>query len=278
MTTANAKPKAKPKPRAATPAVIEQNDAPSPLEALRPLPAEQVSTAMREYQAGLQSIVEDNDWQTFATRDGEDRKFLKRAGWRKIALWFGLDVQVVRESIERDEYEMPLRAKVVARAVAPNGRSAEDIGACSIRERRFSKPEHDLVATATTRAINRAISNLVGLGEVSAEEVDDTPPAGVAEPPPWARAAHVERIELLRAGLGDLGLDDEHVQALVSSWAAAYEVIPNVLVNTVSGVLRAQQHQADQQATAAQAGASLAERHAENDVAIRRQVSGQEGQ
>jgi hypothetical protein len=285
---AKPKPKAKPS-RSASPAVIEA-DAPSPLEALRPLPVAQVAQAMAEYQGGLQAIVDDSDWQEFSSRDGTDHRFLKRSGWRKIALWFGLDVQIVREIIERDDHDMPTRAKVIARAVAPNGRAAEDIGACSIRERRFSKPEHDIIATAATRAINRAVSNLVGLGEISAEEIDEQQPvaAGDVEPPPWGRSASADRIDLLRAGLVDLGLDDEHVNGLVQSWAAAYGVIPNVLVNTVSGVLRALQHQHDQQATPADVAATAtqtyppedtrtaAEKLADNDVDIRQQMAAQQ--
>jgi hypothetical protein len=51
-------------------------------------------------------------------------------------------------------------------------------GYCSADESRFKnakgrqKIENDLRATATTRAKNRAISDLVGMGEVSAEEVE----------------------------------------------------------------------------------------------------------
>ena len=37
---------------------------------------------------------------------------------------------------------------------------------------RFSNPENDVRGTAHTRAKNRAISDLIGAGEVSAEEID----------------------------------------------------------------------------------------------------------
>jgi hypothetical protein len=50
------------------------------------------------------------------------------------------------------------------------------IGTCSTTERKFSKPEHDILAIAHTRAKNRAISDLIGLGEVSAEELEADQP------------------------------------------------------------------------------------------------------
>jgi hypothetical protein len=128
---------------------------------------------MTAYQEGLKSILDESDWQSFTERKtGEKRRFLKRSGWRKIAFWFGLDLQIISSEVERDANGNPLRARVIARATHPNGRRSDGDGYCSIRERGFSKPENDIPATAATRAINRAISNLVGMGDVSAEEVE----------------------------------------------------------------------------------------------------------
>src|ERR1700674_1112033 len=57
------------------------------------------------------------------------------------------------------------------RAQAPNGRFTEAVAAGDSRERKFSHIEHDVQATAQTRAKSRAISDLIGAGEVSAEEM-----------------------------------------------------------------------------------------------------------
>jgi len=58
------------------------------------------------------------------------------------------------------------------RAIAQTGRYAEGSGSASTAERESSdKMIHDTRSLAQTRAMNRAISNLVGGGEVSAEEV-----------------------------------------------------------------------------------------------------------
>ena len=59
------------------------------------------------------------------------------------------------------------------RATAPWGQFAEDIGACGTDEATGKREISwaDAVATATTRATNRAVSNLIAMGEVSAEEI-----------------------------------------------------------------------------------------------------------
>ena len=54
---------------------------------------------------------------------------------------------------------------------AQNGRFAFGVGACASNERNFSHVEHDTRSTAHTRAKNRAVSDLIGGGEVSAEEM-----------------------------------------------------------------------------------------------------------
>ena len=73
------------------------------------------------------------------------------------------------------------------KCTAPNGRSTVGVGICSIYDKisnkdmsqpsnfmlrqRFSNAEHDIPSTAHTRAKNRAISDMIGAGEVSAEEM-----------------------------------------------------------------------------------------------------------
>ncbi|GAJ11619.1 unnamed protein product, partial [marine sediment metagenome] len=55
----------------------------------------------------------------------------------------------------------------------PSGRFAEAVGSASEAERKeWNHPEHDVRTLAQTRAFNRAVSNLVGGGEISAEEME----------------------------------------------------------------------------------------------------------
>jgi hypothetical protein len=144
-------------------------------EVLHPLDAAEVKAAMDTYQTGLRAILDDEDWQGRPYAKGS---FVKKSGWRKVATWFNLTVHYVSERVDRDESGEPLRARVWVRAVAPNGRAMDGDGACARGESRFAreqgraKLENDLLGTATTRAKNRAISDLVGMGAVSAEETD----------------------------------------------------------------------------------------------------------
>lgn len=203
------------------------------LEPLRPMPLRDVQRAMTEYQEGLQALLADADWQTFRDRDGRERRFVKRTGWRKIGTWFGVDLLIGSVDVERDDLEHPLRARVVGRAVAPNGRVAEDVGACALDEgRRFAKPEHDLVATAATRALNRATSNLVGMGEVTAEEA-----LGEVEPmlPEWALPAPPARVELLRTRLVEL-VGERRADVLLPAVEQRYDGVPNVVVGIVNAL------------------------------------------
>jgi hypothetical protein len=121
-------------------------------------------------------------------------KFKKKSAWRKYATFMGISTEIVSEDITRDEQGRVVTAKYEVKATAKNGRSETGIGVCSIWDKshehtktfgnrncqgpcdgrkHFDKPEHDIPSTAHTRAKNRAISDLIGAGEVSAEEVDN---------------------------------------------------------------------------------------------------------
>jgi hypothetical protein len=153
-------------------------------EVMRPLNSDELVTAFAEYQKLRGRLLTKEDYQDA----GRGKSFVKKSGWRKIATAFGLNTEILHSSVERDENGDPTRAELWVRAIAPNGRYADGDGYCSVTEDRFSGPrgnksklENDLRGTAKTRATNRAISDLVGMGEVSAEEIggsaDDTPPA-----------------------------------------------------------------------------------------------------
>lgn len=125
---------------------------------------------------------------------------VNKSGWRKIATAFNVSTKVMKKI--RSQSEGIIRYEVKARAVAPNGKTAESSGMASSNEsnfmeslteggdwnvddedvfkidgkhRRIKDPravnEHNLMTLAETRAKNRAISDLVGGGEVSAEEL-----------------------------------------------------------------------------------------------------------
>lgn len=148
------------------------------VEPLLPMDPEVARTAMAKYHELTNAMLTADDWQVIP-----NGKFVKRSGFQKIASGYGVSTEIVSEAVERGEGGTPIRAKATVRATHPSGRYADGSGRCSIDESRFKTPsgrakaEHDIAATAVTRATNRAISNLVGFGQVSAEEVDGAAPA-----------------------------------------------------------------------------------------------------
>lgn len=123
------------------------------------------------YQATLDALVDDHDWQKIGTE-----KFLKKSGVRKLAVAFNLSEEIIDLREERDPDGKIITAFASVRITAPNHRTTIGTGVCSVHDKKsgrsgFSNPEHDIRATAITRATNRAILNMVGMGKVSAEEV-----------------------------------------------------------------------------------------------------------
>ena len=124
-------------------------------------------SALKKFLELKEEVLQENDTVMIS-----GKKYIKRSGWRKIALAFNVSTEII--SVERD-YGSDLKiCHVKARAIAPNGRISEEIASCDSTEFqgniKFSV--HNLETKAATRAINRAISNLVGGGEVSAEEIE----------------------------------------------------------------------------------------------------------
>ena len=131
-------------------------------------------SALKKFLELKEEVLQENDTVMISSK-----KYIKRSGWRKIALAFNVSTEII--SVERD-YGSDLKiCHVKARAIAPNGRISEEIASCDstefIYEDKDNKKQvkftiHNMETKAATRAINRAISNLVGGGEVSAEEIE----------------------------------------------------------------------------------------------------------
>ena len=127
------------------------------------------------YDAAVASLIGPNDVQ----QEG-GRSFKKKSAWRKLARHFNLSVEA--EPGDARIVQGPADSWVAvarATAVAPWGQRFTDVGACGSDEStgRRVMTFADALATAMTRAANRAISNLIAMGEVSAEEMakGDTP-------------------------------------------------------------------------------------------------------
>jgi hypothetical protein len=114
-------------------------------------------------------VLRQGDIHTIKTKEG-NRSYIKKSGWRIIATVFNITDSIISKERIVDGANITWIFEV--KASAPNGRSATGIASCSTDERKFSKSS-DVMATAHTRAKNRAISDLVGAGEVSAEEIGE---------------------------------------------------------------------------------------------------------
>jgi hypothetical protein len=115
------------------------------------------------------------------------KQFRKKSYWRAVSTAANLSVEIIDEREHTDD-NGGRHWIATARATAPNGRTATGDGACSASEKSGSMCSlHNIRAHALTRAKNRAISDLVGFGEVSAEELspaDWRAPARPAAPAP----------------------------------------------------------------------------------------------
>lgn len=135
------------------------------------LSPEKAAAAMLQYQNICKAMLDDSDFQEIKTQSGP-KAFKKKSAFRKLARAFQISDEIVKE--ELIEHKQPDFSvwKIWVKAYTPT-RSVIGVGMCSSRESRtFAHLDHDLYATAHTRAKNRAISDLIGSGEVSAEEME----------------------------------------------------------------------------------------------------------
>lgn len=122
------------------------------------------------YDHAVAALIGPNDVQV----EG-NRSFKKKSAWRKLARHFQISTSVVavERGWELGSDEPDYVAVVTVRATAPWGQAAEAVGACATSEATGRRviTVADALATAETRATNRAVSNLIAMGEVSAEEM-----------------------------------------------------------------------------------------------------------
>lgn len=159
-----------------------------------PVSVEQALDDWNAYQELTRRLLNETDFQKIG-----QRSFKKKSAWRKYARAFNITDRVTFEHIERADDGFPLWARIRVEASHPNGRTSEADHECHLSERCCSASQGtacekstwkghyccrlgctgrahwshpgDLPATALTRAKNRAIADLIGAGEISAEEM-----------------------------------------------------------------------------------------------------------
>ncbi len=95
------------------------------------------------------------------TGETKKRKILLKSGWRKIKIFFGISSEILEMKREKDGDKIIYMCK--AKVYTQSGVSAEAVGICSSDEPgKLNMPEYVLSSIAQTRAINKAIADLVG--------------------------------------------------------------------------------------------------------------------
>ena len=138
-----------------------------------------VETAKKEweaYQNLCKELLNDSDYQDYEqTIKGQTvlKRFPKKSAWAKLGRAFNVNTEIVDKEFTLGKNGETREAYYCIRATLPNGRTVESDGSCSRHEKgKANATSHTIRSTAKTRATNRAISELIGAGEVSAEELD----------------------------------------------------------------------------------------------------------
>lgn len=173
----------------------------------------EAKAAMQSYLELCEAVLSDDDYQEFRQNkkvDGkwvsEVKRFKKKSAVKKLSTFWDISVTApdsVRDDLGDGHYGFRVRA------IATRGsRTVEAWGACSTQEERFdvepkrdesdteferrhrkalARAYHDILSTAETRATNRAVMNLIGVGggEITAEEArgarqGSAPPRGAS--------------------------------------------------------------------------------------------------
>ena len=151
------------------------------LAIVTPADVDQIIQMLKAFDDFKNKALSKNDYAVI-----KGKKSVKRSGWSKYAVACNVSTELREERVEeRDGHRI---YHFVYRAIhLPSGRYADAAGSASEKEKseeEWNHPEHDVRSLAQTRAYNRAISNLVGGGEISAEELSTDDRTGASRPPP----------------------------------------------------------------------------------------------
>jgi len=143
------------------------------------VPIEEVRKYMHHLENVKKELLVPDDMPVITTVDKKTGKkvskpYIKRSGWRKIAFAFALSDRIVSEK-RTDRPDGSFVWHVVVEVATQSGRTCTGSGACDSKERGYAHVEHDVYAVAHTRAKNRAISDMVAGGVLSAEEMEAAP-------------------------------------------------------------------------------------------------------
>ena len=142
------------------------------VEIVAPLDFYKLKEALEKFQRFKRELLTDNDRINLG-----GKIFLRKSAWRKWALACSVSDRLLsqeRVPATGKDSDAGFYYRIVVEAYHPStGRSSTGTAIASSKEKnKWAHEEHDVYTLAHTRAKNRAIADLVGGGEVSAEEVD----------------------------------------------------------------------------------------------------------
>lgn len=124
-------------------------------------------------------VIQESDYARIPARRKEGSRWIteyrdhpRKSAWRKLGKFYKVSDEIMGEPerVEREDGSFVYHFTV--KAIAPDGQSTIGIGSCDSREiSEETRKEHYTKSKAHTRAKNRAVSDLIGFGQVSAEEV-----------------------------------------------------------------------------------------------------------
>lgn len=189
-----------------------------------PLPTPQLAKDMMDdLQEIMHAVLDESDYAVIS-----GKKHRKRSGFTKLRRAFHITIKLVDSEWE-DLGDGEFGYRAVVRAAFPNGRYEDGDGYCDSIEMakgRIAASRHNVRAKAMTRAKNRATADLLGTGEVSAEEI------GPEEYPKQRRAARPQPkktpprkavMDELQAAMDGRPLDAETIRATIrkkAGWPA----------------------------------------------------------
>ena len=177
--------------------IVEPEPEPQPAQPGIVAPVIDEETAIQHFQRFQrlkQRVLDDSDYIFYDSNGKPTRdkgkavnEYICKSGWRKIALMFNISCTILnKEKFYGEDQDGKYYGWIYyVQAKAPNGRVQDAEGVCTSRDPFFCKrknkktgeyewvdtDEKNIMHTAQTRGFNRAVSDLVGSGELSAEEV-----------------------------------------------------------------------------------------------------------
>ena len=161
-----------------------------------------IASGMKAYKEAVAAILTKEDVLEFTEKDKEGnvhrRTFIRKAGWNKLALYFGVDTGTAHATphqIDANTFTWQVEAYA-----QKGGRRVTRSAMCSSAEkehmlngRTSGRMAADVYATAETRAIGRACAAFFGTGDVSAEEIAGSTMADLKAQPQTSQPAQAQQ-------------------------------------------------------------------------------------